>query len=295
MTRRRHHCRKCGGIVCGRCSTNKTVLKQGSLPVRVCFNCFATVNLETAISAGYSGDIAQQLDVLVINAIKCYEESDFAEAKELYERALQSFVNMYGRDHPVSIAVQNLATALQNRSDVESTKVLYDNALVSVIGRSIASADDQAELDELAQQCELGSALRMQGQLEEAKAIMERSLCGLERILGPSGVKVILTVNTLATITMELGDLPTAWLLFERSLSGKERIFGVDHPNTLSTVNNMAILLYDQGNLEGSKALYSRAYIGYQGTLGVNHATTQSVKQNLQMCLDAIGAGEIAL
>jgi hypothetical protein len=37
---RRHHCRKCGGVICGECSGQRTVIGQYSLPVRLCDECF---------------------------------------------------------------------------------------------------------------------------------------------------------------------------------------------------------------------------------------------------------------
>lgn len=41
-TNRRHHCRKCGFVVCGSCSSHTAVLEsgEGAAPVRVCDNCF---------------------------------------------------------------------------------------------------------------------------------------------------------------------------------------------------------------------------------------------------------------
>ncbi|CAJ0953904.1 unnamed protein product, partial [Mesorhabditis belari] len=39
--RRKHHCRKCGAIVCSGCSTRSVVIKgQGNDPLRVCDACF---------------------------------------------------------------------------------------------------------------------------------------------------------------------------------------------------------------------------------------------------------------
>ncbi|XP_026320451.1 pleckstrin homology domain-containing family F member 2 isoform X1 [Hyposmocoma kahamanoa] len=38
---RRHHCRKCGSVVCGPCSSKKFLLKgQSDKPLRVCLQCF---------------------------------------------------------------------------------------------------------------------------------------------------------------------------------------------------------------------------------------------------------------
>lgn len=42
---RRHHCRKCGAVVCGPCSNKRYLLpNQSSKPVRVCLSCFDTLN-----------------------------------------------------------------------------------------------------------------------------------------------------------------------------------------------------------------------------------------------------------
>ncbi len=44
VVNRRHHCRKCGFVVCGDCSKNKFLLKlQADEPVRVCDICFVAL------------------------------------------------------------------------------------------------------------------------------------------------------------------------------------------------------------------------------------------------------------
>lgn len=44
--RRRHHCRKCGGIFCGNCSSKKFPLLEAgfSESVRVCDKCYAVLS-----------------------------------------------------------------------------------------------------------------------------------------------------------------------------------------------------------------------------------------------------------
>jgi len=46
QVRRRHHCRKCGGIFCGNCSSKKFPLLEAGFvePVRVCDKCFAILS-----------------------------------------------------------------------------------------------------------------------------------------------------------------------------------------------------------------------------------------------------------
>jgi len=40
LTKRRHHCRRCGKVVCKACSSNKYQLVEGGAEVRVCVLCF---------------------------------------------------------------------------------------------------------------------------------------------------------------------------------------------------------------------------------------------------------------
>ncbi|KAL4705561.1 hypothetical protein ACJJTC_006889 [Scirpophaga incertulas] len=44
---RRHHCRKCGSVVCGPCSSKRFVLRgQSEKPLRVCLQCYDELNRE---------------------------------------------------------------------------------------------------------------------------------------------------------------------------------------------------------------------------------------------------------
>eukprot|EP00095_Tigriopus_kingsejongensis_P007541 maker-scaffold104_size368486-snap-gene-2.30 protein:Tk07541 transcript:maker-scaffold104_size368486-snap-gene-2.30-mRNA-1 annotation:"fyve finger containing protein" len=46
LVNRRHHCRKCGAVVCGACSARKATLpNQSTKPLRVCDCCFEELNL----------------------------------------------------------------------------------------------------------------------------------------------------------------------------------------------------------------------------------------------------------
>ncbi|KAJ0174060.1 hypothetical protein K1T71_010206 [Dendrolimus kikuchii] len=46
---RRHHCRKCGSVVCGPCSSKRYILRgQSDKPLRVCLQCYDELNRERA-------------------------------------------------------------------------------------------------------------------------------------------------------------------------------------------------------------------------------------------------------
>ncbi|CAI8054513.1 Pleckstrin homology domain-containing family F member 2, partial [Geodia barretti] len=46
---RRHHCRKCGAVVCGACSNRKFLLSyQAERPLRVCISCYDALTAQQA-------------------------------------------------------------------------------------------------------------------------------------------------------------------------------------------------------------------------------------------------------
>ncbi|KAI0241102.1 hypothetical protein LSAT2_001612, partial [Lamellibrachia satsuma] len=50
-----HHCRKCGAVVCGPCSSQRWLLaEQASKPLRVCLNCYHKLSEQ----AGGGGEVA---------------------------------------------------------------------------------------------------------------------------------------------------------------------------------------------------------------------------------------------
>lgn len=68
MTLRRHHCRKCGALVCGSCSNNFLKLSSsGASEVRVCDRCAA--HLESG-AAGESLDVSEQISDSLKQALK---------------------------------------------------------------------------------------------------------------------------------------------------------------------------------------------------------------------------------
>ncbi len=47
---RRHHCRRCGRVVCSGCSDHVSEVKGYNLPVRVCSECYKTFNTSEKLS-----------------------------------------------------------------------------------------------------------------------------------------------------------------------------------------------------------------------------------------------------
>ncbi|ELR18433.1 FYVE zinc finger domain containing protein [Acanthamoeba castellanii str. Neff] len=64
LIKRRHHCRNCGKVFCGKCTSLSCSIEELGYtePVRVCEPCFAALhtNQPMAAAAGGSGAAAQQ-------------------------------------------------------------------------------------------------------------------------------------------------------------------------------------------------------------------------------------------
>ncbi|CAH0774658.1 unnamed protein product [Bemisia tabaci] len=61
---RRHHCRKCGAVVCGPCSSKRFLLpNQSSKPLRVCLNCYDSLSRakaqQNSLSDNSKGDMVK--------------------------------------------------------------------------------------------------------------------------------------------------------------------------------------------------------------------------------------------
>jgi len=62
ITNRRHHCRHCGLIFCGPCTTKKTAIVRLNLnePVRVCDECFIAIKVQEVLPENQPKDVVPQ-------------------------------------------------------------------------------------------------------------------------------------------------------------------------------------------------------------------------------------------
>ena len=294
VTIRRHHCRKCGGCFCHSCSSRKTVLSKNSLPKRVCDNCYKNVNLNTAIKAGYGGDLKEQLFKMIETSIDLYNKECacengkpwiFSVSKEKYMIGAEGFGSLLGLGHPLCVVIQKLGMAMEKGEDLSSlAKEFVDTMQQSATERNrILSESTTKEIQTFVNLFETLPDLKSVGKIDEAKEVAERVVKGFEYLCGPDDARTITAINALAGITMTAGDMDEAERLFRRALEGREKLFGADHQQTLNTVNNLATVLFEKKQFEAAADLYQRAYEGYKLTLGDDHSSVASAKENLEL------------
>jgi len=203
--------------------------------------------------------------------------AQFAEAKEMYERALAISEAVYGPDHPtVASIVNNLGDVLQDIGDMKEAKKMYERALAIDVA-TYGPNHPQVAINVN----NLGSVLQDIGDMKGAKKMYERALTIDESAYGPDHPDVAIDVSNLGSVLQDLGDMEGAKKMYERALAIDEATYGPDHPTVAIRVNNLGGVLQALGDMEGAKKMYERALSIFTEYLGEDHPNTVTVQNNL--------------
>ena len=113
--------------------------------------------------------------------------------------------------------------------------------------------------------------------------LVHRSRCPFASVstAGPRDFAWSTSLNNLASLLQEQGDLAAARPLFERALAICEKALGPEHPDTAMSLNNLAMLLNDHGDLAAARLLLERALAIYEKALGPEHPNTAIIQRYL--------------
>ena len=106
------------------------------------------------------------------------------------------------------------------------------------------------------------AALRFSGRtgdLNERRALAERSLAIRVELLGPDDPCVAKPLTQLGNVLRDDGDLAGARIQIERALELRERVWGPRHRDVARSLENLAGLLEEIGDREEAGRLYDRA------------------------------------
>ena len=128
----------------------------------------------------------------------------------------------------------------------------------------------------------------------QARPLHERALAMRENVLGPEHPDTATSLNNLAYLLKDQGDLAGARPPYERALAIKEKVLGPEHADTAIGLNNLGVLLQTQGDLAGARPLFERALAIREKVLGPEDPGTATGLNNLARLLqeqgDFIGA-----
>jgi tetratricopeptide (TPR) repeat protein len=92
--------------------------------------------------------------------------------------------------------------------------------------------------------------------------MFQRALAGFEKELGLEHTSTLSTVNSLALLYKDQGELAQAEAMYQQAIVRKEKVLGPEHRSTLSIVHNIGLLYYRQGKLAEAEKTYLRALKG---------------------------------
>ena len=95
-----------------------------------------------------------------------------------------------------------------------------------------------------------------------------------EQVLGREHPDTATTMNNLAMVLRDQGELAAARPLIERALAIGEKVLGTDHPSTAITLNQLGLVLRRQGELAASRSVSERALAICERVLGPDHPLT---------------------
>ena len=232
-------------------------------------------------------DVASDSTARLLNQMGLYLKgrAQFAEAKEMFERALAIEESTYGPDHPdVAICVNNLGGVLHDLCGLEGAKKMYERAL------AISEAAYGPNHPDVANYVNnLGLILKDLGDMEGAKKMYEWALAIGEATYGSDHPDVAIRVNNLGDVLQNLGDIEGAKKMYERALAIDEATYGPDHPQVAIYVNNLGSVLQDLEDMEGAKKMFKRALAIGEATYGPDHPTVAIRVNNLGSVLKALG------
>jgi tetratricopeptide (TPR) repeat protein len=133
----------------------------------------------------------------------------------------------------------------------------------------------------------------------QAQPLFERALALREKAFGPEHLDTAWSLNNLALLLQNQGDLKGARPLFERALAVVEKGLGPESPATATALNNLAALFRDQGELARARPLSERAVAIDEKALGPEHPQTAASLNTLALLLhdldDIAGARSLYL
>ena len=135
----------------------------------------------------------------------------------------------------------------------------------------------------------LARAYRLHARLDDGLQLQRNVLALQEKSFGAEHEDTLSSLNSLANLLSDQGDLAAAGPLYRRALEARERTLGPEHPSTLNSLNNLALLLSDQGDLAAAEPLYRRALEARERSLGPEHPDTLVSLNNLANLLSDQG------
>jgi tetratricopeptide (TPR) repeat protein len=213
------------------------------------------------------------------------EQGKYAQAQQLYEKALEISRRLLTDDHPDTAESYNsLAYNLNAQGKYTQAQPLYENALE--ISRRLLTDDHPHTAIGYNN---VAHNLDDQGKYAQARPLYEKALEISRRLLTDDNPDTALSFNNLAYNLDEAGNYAQAQPLHEKALEIRRRLLTDDNRYTATSYGNLAYNLGAQGRYAQAQPLFERALDIHRRLLTDDHPDTAIGYGNLAYNLGAQG------
>jgi tetratricopeptide (TPR) repeat protein len=131
-----------------------------------------------------------------------------------------------------------------------------------------------------------GGYLHRRAAYSQAALVLRDAVAIREKALGPEHPDTAASLNNLATLLVDQGDLTGSRTLFERALAIREKALGPEHPDTAASLQNLANILSSLGDRTRAPPLFERALAIREKALGPEHPETATSLASLAVLLN---------
>ncbi len=214
------------------------------------------------------------------------DQGAYAEAEQLFSRALAICENALGLGHPdTAQSLINLALAYTHQGTYAEAEPLCSRALE--INERALGPDHPDTAQSL---LNLALVYTHQGAYAEAETLCSRALEVNERALGPDHPDTAQSLIYLALVYTHQGVYAKAEPLFVRALAINEKVLGPNHLQTAKSLNHLAWIYNSQGAYAQAEPLCLRALEINENLLKTDHSASVESLNNLARVYENQGA-----
>lgn len=204
----------------------------------------------------------------------------YKQARPLLERSVSTRRRLLDAD-PLSNSdsLNHLGDVLTLQAEFTVAEKTYREAIAALRAQPVSNAQQAALARSLHG---LGMALANQGKLPEAERNLREALALQRQVFGPIDGAVGRTLEDLAQVVDQRGDLKAAIPLMQSALDIQRRLHGTEpHPDLAEAINNLGFLYEEESNHDAAEKLFREALAMNRRLLGDKHKEIAAGLSNL--------------
>lgn len=234
---------------------------------------------DALLAAGGKGS-AEAVNIQVNLGNMAQLQGDYEKALALFSGALGDARVLFGETHPETLYVRReMANTLGRTDQQAAVRELQEIYALSAGTLGAQNPETLSAANLLAQF--LGDL----GRREEALAILEPMLAGLEQSHGPDHPDTLVVLQNLAAIANDARQYERSARLLKRLQAAYENRFGPDHPKALEAAASRGAVLVSLERFDEAVSILRQAVEQQDALRGPSHPRTVEARENLGFAL----------